>query len=158
MIAELLGQRRRELSRLRALSVKVTELSAAASREAFGRFAAQFVASEKAQQLVLTMEELPSVFREVDYGRWLRADARSVVAEPGMRWLSRGRRGAVCVRFDRWAGLPGVRIGLDRMRDEWALSWPGVFVSFEARRALSVSIDYEVTCCDLSALGGSPYR
>src|SRR5262245_42490779 len=123
MMAELLRQRRRELSRLRGLSVKVSELSAAASREAFGRFASQFVAPEKAPELVaVTGARTGAVaVREMDYGTWLRADARVVVAGAGMKWLSAGRRGAAIVRFDRWAGFPGVRLGADRMRDEWAL-------------------------------------
>lgn len=158
MIAELYRQRRRELSRLRALSVRVTELSAAASREVFARFVAQFVASDRAPELMRVVSQGPFFFRELDYGRWLRLDAQPVVAGAGMAWLAGGRRGAACVRFDRWAALPAVRIGVDRMRDEWALSWPGVYISFEARRALSVSIDYDVTCCDLSSLGASPYR
>src|SRR5262245_9556223 len=106
MIVEPLRQRRRELSRLRALSVRVTELSARASREAFDRLAAQFVTSERAQELLVVMCQVPSVFREVDYGPWLRLDVRPAVVGAGMGWLSGGRRGAACIRFDRWTGLP----------------------------------------------------
>ena len=87
-----------------------------------------------------------------------RPDARPREADGRLAWLAAGVRSTSCIRFDRWAGFPAMRFSIDRMRNEWALSWPGAYVSFDARRALSVSIDYEITCCDLGALGSSPYR
>jgi hypothetical protein len=44
------------------------------------------------------------------------------------------------------------------MDDVWAASWPGLFVSFDAGRALAVSIDYEVLRSDLRVPRASPYR
>lgn len=50
---------------------------------------------------------------------------------------------------------PTGRVGAARTR---TALWPGVFVSFEAGRALTVSIDYEIARSDLRASRSSPCR
>jgi hypothetical protein len=158
MIAELRRIRRWELSRLRALSVEVSELAADLSRKVIWQFAEQFVGPERARQFLSAVETARFTGREVDYSRWMRQDARVPRERPGVAWLSRGRLWGACIRFDRRAIFRPLEMSMARMEDEWVLSWPGAYVSFDTRRAMSVSIDYEVTCCDLSSLGASPYR
>jgi hypothetical protein len=158
MMRELRRIQRRHIARLRELQVAATELSAAGSRAALGQFAEMFVLPERAADFLLAIEAARAAMRELEYGRWLRQDAPPVEHRPHLGWLSRGRPGAACIRLDRRVVFPALHLPLDRMLDEWALSWPGAYVSFETRRAIVVSLDYELTCCDLSALGQSPYR
>jgi hypothetical protein len=158
MIAELRRIRRRQIARLRALSVEVTELSAKKSRAALLELADKFIGPERAAGFLEVVEAARACRREVDYTRWLRADGRPPERRPRLGWLVGERPRAVCIRFDRRVLFPALRLGLDGMQDEWAFSWPGAYVSFADRRALVVSLDYEVTCCDLSTPGASPYR
>jgi hypothetical protein len=158
VLAELRRLRRREISRLRALSVDVSELSVKRSRAALSTFVEQFVAPEQAAGFLAVVEAARASHREVDYARWMRQDGRPPQRRPRLRWLSAGREGATCLRFDPRVVLQALRLSVDGMQDVWAFSWPGAYVSFDDRRAMVVSIDYEVTCCDLSAAGASPYR
>ncbi len=158
MLAELRRLRRRDVARLRLVSVEVQELSAKASREAMAELAQRFVEPDRVGAFLTVVEAARVSLREVAYGRWLREDGRPPERRPRLSWLSGGRAGATCLRFDRRVVLPALRLGIDDMPDEWAFSWPGLYVSFEDRRAIVVSIDYEVTCCDLSAPAASPYR
>ena len=150
---------RREIKRLRALRVKVAELSPARSRALFERFAGEFVGPERAPVYLDEVERAGGRGLPVDHGRWLRPDCEVVLGSAGCaRWLAGGRRGARCVRFDRRAGLPAVEIAIDTLDDVWAASWPGLFVSFDAGRAIAVSINYEVLRSDLRVPRASPYR
>ena len=158
MIAELRRIRKRQLARLRALAVEVSELSSKKSREALLELADKFIGPERAAGFLEAVEAARVSRREVDYARWLRSDGRPPERKPRLGWLVGGRPGAMCVRFDRRVIFPALRLGLDGMLDEWAFTWPGAYVSFDDRRALVVSLDYEVTCCDLSMPGASPYR
>jgi hypothetical protein len=148
---------RREIKRLRALRVKLAELAPARSHALFERFAGEFVGPERAPVFLREVQRAGGLC--VDPGRWLRPDCAVVLGSAGCaRWLAGGRRGARCVRFDRRPGLPAVEIAIDTMDDVWAASWPGLFVSFDAGRALAVSIDYEVLRSDLRVPRASPYR
>jgi hypothetical protein len=150
---------RREIKRLRALRVKLAELAPARSHALFERFAGEFVGPERAPVFLAEVRRAGGRGLCVDPGRWLRPDCAVVLGSAGCaRWLAGGRRGARCVRFDRRAGLPAVEIAIDTMDDVWAASWPGLFVSFDAGRALAVSIDYEVLRSDLRVPRASPYR
>jgi hypothetical protein len=150
---------RREIKRLRALRVKLAELTPARSRALFERFAGEFVGPERAPVYLDEVRRAGDRGLGIDHGRWLRPDCAVVLGSAGCaRWLAGGRRGARCVRFDRRAELPAVEIAIDTMDDVWAASWPGLFVSFDAGRALAVSIDYEVRCSDLRVPRASPYR
>jgi hypothetical protein len=151
---------RREIKRLRALRVKLAELTPARSRALFERFAGEFVGPERAPVYLDEVRRAGDRGLGIDHGRWLRPDCAVVLLGSAgcARWLAGGRRGARCVRFDRRAELPAVEIAIDTMDDVWAASWPGLFVSFDAGRALAVSIDYEVRCSDLRVPRASPYR
>jgi len=79
-------------------------------------------------------------------------------AQGCLGWLAAGRVDARCVRLDRRGAMPALRIDLGTMDEGWVTSWPGVFVHFDAGRALAVTVHYEVFQCDLHACTGSPYR
>lgn len=75
-----------------------------------------------------------------------------------LRWLTAGKVGARCVRFERRARLPALEIAVDTLDEAWATSWPGVLVDFDAGRALVITVDYEELRCDLQPSGQTPYR
>jgi hypothetical protein len=130
-----------------------------ASRRLFERFVGEFVEKEHGARLRAEAARRAVWGGGLDIERWLRPDCtRRASAEGGMRWLGREDPAARCVRFERHAHMPALEIALATMDDTWAGSWPGVFVRFEAGRALVVSLDYEVFRCDLRAGGATPYR
>lgn len=147
--------RRYELARLRALGVEVAELGAARSRGLFERFVREFVEPER----------IADFLREVrhqglgDLHRFLREDCTQRTRGRGcLGWLWPAERAGRCVRFEKRVELPALEIAVATMDETWAASWPGVFVNFEAGRALVITVDYEVLRCDRGAMRRSPYR
>jgi hypothetical protein len=150
---------RGEIGRLRALRVKVAELGPARGRAVVERFAREFVDPERTGAYLEAIRRAGEHDIGIDHDRWLRPDCTAPESGRGcLQWLTRGVRGARCVRFDRRARLPVVEIAIDTMQDAWAASWPGLFICFDAARALAVSLDYEVSGCDLRAMRSTPYR
>ncbi len=158
MIDELRRVHRRQIARLRDLSVDVRELSPEASREAMILFAREFLGAERTGDFVTEVDAAKATFREVDYGRWLWQGAPPPALKPRFGWLSDWMPRTTCLRFDRRVALPALRLSIPGMLDEWAFSWPGVYVSFDKGRAILVSLDCEVTCYELSPSRKSHYR
>jgi hypothetical protein len=124
------------------------------SRALFLRFVDEFV--DPAQRALV----LDEVARRgcADLDRALRDDCTRQTSGRGcLAWLDPPERGGRCVRFETRPGLSALEITVATLEDTWAASWPGVFVSFEAGRALVVTVDYEVRRCDRGARR-SPYR
>lgn len=147
--------RRHELARLRALGVEITEISRARTRAMFERFAREFIAPEHGARF----------FEDVrrrgldDLQRWMRHDCTlRTIAQGCLAWLGPRENLDPCVRFEKSADLPALEIALATMDETWAASWPGVFVNFDAGRALVITVDYEVLRCDRGAARTSPYR
>lgn len=147
--------RRDELGRLRGLGVEITEIGRVRTRSLFDRFVREFIAPEHAV----------SFFEDVkrrgldDLQRWMRHDRTlRTVAEGSLAWLAPRADLRRCVRFEKRADLPALEVEIATMDEAWATSWPGAFVSFEAGRALVVTVDYEVLRCDRGPNGMSPYR
>lgn len=158
MIAELRHIHRQRLRRLRELAVEVKELSASQSQAALARFAAAFIGAERAEAFLGAVQAARESHRELDYGRWLWRGEPPPALQPRFGWLSDWRPGVSCVRFDLRVALTTVSLDTYGMLDEWAFSWPGVYVSFENQRAMLVSLEREVMCYDLLAPGKAPYR
>lgn len=151
--------RRGEIDRLSALGVEVAELGRRASSRLFDRFVSEFVEPERADRLRAEAKRNAAWGSAIDLERWMRPDCTlRARAAGGMGWLARGDLSKRCVRFERRAHLPALEIAVATMDDAWAGSWPGAFVSFDAGRALVVTLDYEVLRCDLRARRGTPYR
>ena len=147
--------RRYELARLRALGVAITELGQPRSRALLERFVREFVEPERSAHL---LEEVKQQ-RLGELDRWMREDCTQRASGRGcLAWLGPRERGGRCVRLEKRASLPALEIEIATLEDTWAASWPGVFVNFEAGRALVITIDYEVRRCDRGALQRSPYR
>lgn len=147
--------RRYELARLRALGVAVTELGQARSRALVERFVREFVEPERSAHVLEEVRQ--QRFGELD--RWTREDCTQRASGRGcLSWLGPQERGGRCVRLEKRASLPALEIVVATLEDTWAASWPGVFVNFEAGRALVITIDYEVRRCDRGASKRSPYR
>lgn len=158
MIDELRRIHRRQIARLRALSVPVEELSREASMAALTRFAKAFLGAERTGDFLTEVIAAQASGREVDYGRWLWQGAPLPALKPRFGWLSDWMPGTTCVRFDRRVAFPALRLAIPAMADEWAFSWPGAYASFDKGRAILVSLDGEVTCFELSPTGRSHYR
>ncbi|MEP7121739.1 MAG: hypothetical protein ABJE95_12545 [Byssovorax sp.] len=147
--------RRDEVARLRALGVEITEIGRAKSRSLFDRFVREFIAPEHAARF------LDDVKRRGldDLQRWMRHDRTlRTLAQGSLAWLAPREELRRCVRFEKRPDLPALEVELATMDEAWATSWPGAFVSFEAGRALVVTVDYEVLRCDRGARLTSPYR
>ena len=152
-------QRRFEIARLTELGVSMTELGLQATRRLYDRFIEQFVDAEHAGALRAHLESAEASERSIEITRWLRADRVRRGGPLGCaRWLGEGGRAARCVRFERRASLPALEIDLGTLDDAWAASWPGVFVNFDAGRAVAISLDYEDVRCDVRAAPATPYR
>jgi hypothetical protein len=154
------ASQRDEVERLQALGVVLTEIPPARAREILARFVREFVDPARGDQLEEELGRAQRAERAFDFERWLRPECvRHRGGAPGcVRWLASRARGARCVRFERSTHLPALAIDLATLEDEWAASWPGVFVSFEAARAVVVTVDYEELRCDVRASRGAPYR
>lgn len=158
MIAALRRIHRKQMSRLRDLSLDVVELSAAQARDAQIRFARAFLGAERATAFLAESDAAQATGREVDYALWLGEGAPLPEIKPRFGWLSDWHPQTTCIRFDRRVALPAVRFSVAGMLDEWAFSWPGAYVCFDGGRALHVSLDREVACYDPKARGKAPYR
>lgn len=158
--------RRDAVERLLGLGVTLAEIPAARSRHLLARFVDEFVDPERAPALTAEISGSHLVPRRpLDFDRWLRPECvrRGRVAADGcVRWLREGigasQPAPPCIRFERAADLPALAVDLSTLDDTWAASWPGLFVSFEAARAVAVTLDYEEIRCDLHPARGTPYR
>jgi len=145
--------RRDAIERLQALGVALAEIPLARSRPLLERFVSEFVDPSRVGEL---RRELG---RPLEIDRWLRPECVQSGGSIGcVRWLAADAPGARCVRFERSVTLPGLDIDLATLDDTWAASWPGLFVSFDAGRALVVTLDYEEVRCDVRSARGTPYR
>jgi hypothetical protein len=147
--------RRDELGRLRALGVEIAEIGRVRSRSLFDRFVREFIAPENAARF---FEDVKRRGLD-DLQRWMRHDRTlRTLAEGSLAWLAPRAELGRCVRFEKRADLPALEVDVATMEEAWATSWPGAFVSFEAGRALVVTVDYEVLRCDRGDKQRSPYR
>ncbi len=147
------AERRQAIERLAALGVAFVEIPLARSRQLFARFLRDFTDASRAAEL---HRELA---RPLDLDGWLRAECVHGGRALGcVRWLAAPAPGARCLRFERSVTLPALAIDLGTLDDTWAASWPGLFVSFDAGRAVVVTLDYEQVRCDVRATRGTPYR
>jgi hypothetical protein len=161
---------RAQLGRLTALGVGLVEIPPARARALLDRFVREFLDPCRAADLSRELAAPREAWRTLDFDRWLRPEcvrraengARSSLrggAAGCVAWLLAGSSAAsACVRFERTAHLPALAVDLATLDDAWAASWPGLFVSFEAGRAVVVTVDYEEIRCDVSAPSASPYR
>jgi len=161
---------RAQMARLTALGVGLVEIPPARTRALFDRFVDEFLDPSGAADLSRELAAPPEARRALDFDRWLRPEcvrraehgARSSLrsgAAGCVAWLLAGSPAASpCVRFERTAHLPALAVDLATLEDAWAASWPGVFVSFEAGRAVVVTVDYEEIRCEVRAPAASPYR
>jgi hypothetical protein len=151
--------RRDEIARLTALGAAVTELTFAATREHLLRFARELVEPAQSELFFEALARAASAQRPFAYERWVRADAIARFDRVGcVRWLMEGAETARGIRFDRFPELPAMEIDLTTIQDAWAASWPGVLASFEAGRAVVITLDYEEIRCEVRAGRGTPYR
>ncbi|MEZ4307864.1 MAG: hypothetical protein R3F14_07435 [Polyangiaceae bacterium] len=162
MLVHLRKVHRGQAARLRELAVGVNVLSPARSREELSRFAEMFLGVERAGSFLAEAGAAAGTGREIEYGKWLWDGAPPPKTRPQFGWLSDWMPGTSCVRFDRRPMLPALSFPVAAMLDAWALSWPGAYVAFSARRAIVVSLDREVSCFDPDRRGSpavqSPYR
>jgi hypothetical protein len=149
---------RRQLLRLRALGAEFEVLGRAESHEVRRRFAEQFVDPAELPSVIPALLARALDGRCFAFDRVLRPDGSShpTRAVSSLRWLTADFREPRCHRFEPYPNLPALAIVATSLEEAWAASWPGVIVSFETRRALVVTLDYERIHCDLG--GRSPYR
>jgi hypothetical protein len=153
------ASRRDEIERLQALGVVLAEIPPAPARALLARFVREFVDPARGARLSEELARVDPSPRAFDFERWLRPECvRRRGASGCVRWLASRAGGARCVRFERSVHLPALAIDLSTIDDTWAASWPGVFVSFEAARAVVVTVDYEEVRCDVRVARGTPYR
>ena len=135
------------------------EIAPARARPLLARFIDEFIDPERAAELRALLDASGARDLPFELARWLRPDrARRADAGGCARWLASGRTPARCLRFERRASLPALEIDLATLDDTWAASWPGVFVSFAAGRAVMVTLDYEELRCHLRATPATPYQ
>jgi hypothetical protein len=148
-----------EIARLRALGVQLVELAEGPSRVLFERFVREFIDPERGERMVEATATRSPADVAFDFGQWVRPDCVRRPKDRGcLAWLMHHGRHSQCVRFDRRPRLPAVKIAAATMDDAWAASWPGLFVNFDAGRAIAISIDYEEIRCDLRITTATPYR
>jgi hypothetical protein len=161
--------RRAQIGRLTALGVGLVEIPSARARPLLDRFVREFLDPSHTAELSRELAAPRGAAGALEFDRWLRPEcvrraetgARSSLrggAAGCVAWLLAGSAAASCVRFERTAHLPALAVDLATLEDAWAASWPGLFVSFEAGRAVVVTVDYEEIRCDVRAPAGSPYR
>jgi hypothetical protein len=164
--------RRAQIDRLEALGVELQEISSSRGRRLLDRFLHEFLDPRSAAQVSAELARPPGAARPLDFDRWLRPECvrrgerGSHASHQGgsagcVAWLLAGSTGAPavpCVRFERRPDLPALAIDLATLDDAWAASWPGLFVSFEAGRAVVITLDYEEVRCDVRAARATPYR
>jgi hypothetical protein len=150
---------RGEIARLAKLGVRLVEVAPPEAARLFARFIDQFIDPEHAASVRALARVARPGDRPVELGRLLRADRTSRGGPQGCAaWLASRKGEATCVRFERRLALPVSQIALVTLEDAWAASWPGVFVNFEAGRAVVITPDYEDLRCDTRSLSATPYR
>lgn len=150
--AEALQEQR--IERLRALGVVLVPLPLRETRALQRRFREAFVDPSQQDEYARVLEG----GRAIEHQRFLRADSVRPLGPRGssLAWLTSGSARTQCHRMEREPWLPAVHLVPGSVEETWVASWPGVFVSFDAGRALVVTLDYERIYCDLR--GRTPYR
>lgn len=94
----------------------------------------------------------------LDYSKFLcssfASDARASLPLMVNEWLTSNGAHPACHRFDQRATVPVCMIQMRSVEPSMVASWPGLFVEFEAGRALAVGLDGERTFCDLRVKAG----
>jgi len=131
-----------------------TTIDAAQSLALLTRFANEFVVPSKHEAFVMALRRSPVKQKAFDYERYLRPDCTADVTDGRdlLRWLAAGEDEASCIFFQRHAFRPASRFSISSLREDRAMSWPGLFVNFNACRALAVTLDLERFCCDLGRI------
>lgn len=151
--------RRIEVDRLEELGVVMTEIAPSSAAKLLVRFVEEFVDPRDAGALLDHLEASHAEGRALEIARWIRPDRARRGGPLGCaRWLAAGRDRARCVRFERRVRMPALEIDLATLDDAWAASWPGVFVNFDAGRAVVITLDYEDVRCDVREGRSTPYR
>lgn len=145
---------RQRIERLRALGAVLVPLPLRETRALLRRFREAFVDPAQQDEHARALEG----GRAIEHQRFLRADSVRPLAPQGssLAWLTSGSARMQCHRIEREPWLPAVHLVPGSVEETWVASWPGVFVSLDAGRALVVTLDYERIYCDLR--GRSPYR
>ncbi|AKT42744.1 hypothetical protein [Chondromyces crocatus] len=149
-----LSLQQQRLGQLRKLGAIFAPLGQEETRTFHRRFLESFVDPLRYEELVAALTRR----RAIDHHRFLRADVVRGGAPPqgAIAWLTSGSPSTACIRIEREPWLPGLHLQPTSLEEIWLSSWPGVFVCFEAGRAILVTLDYERIYCTLG--GRSPYR
>lgn len=123
------------------MGIGVEEMSPVQSRALLVQFLGDFVDPERKDSFALALRRSPVRQRPVDYERVLRSDR--IVSDAGgtdlLRWLSRDGTSPYCHFFQRQAWKPAARFLISSLSEPISTSWPGIFVNFDAGRALVVT-------------------
>lgn len=157
-VAHLRQIRLNQITRLREFGVIVRDLPSNAARDVFWKFGSAFVGGDQLLSYWAEVNAAQSTFRELDFDRWLRRDGRPELKVPSIGWVVNRLAGRFLYRLERRVAFGVAHVGVDFFRDEWAFSWPGAYVSFDHKRAITVSNDYEVAWYDMRPTVNSPYR
>ncbi len=140
-----------EIARIRALGVVVTFLQLSPALALRKRVAEVFVVPDAHERVMFPTKAVP-------FESLLRVELQ--VPRPigsAVEWLCEreaGWRGIL--RLDRVASRV-VTVQPQTIEPTWLLSWPGVYVAADMKRAIAVGVDYEVVFCD-AVLRPQPYR
>ena len=131
--------------------VESGEIDPEQTRVLLGRFVEEFVEPARREALSMLLRRSPAKQRPIDYERVLRSD-RTVDATADanlLRWLSAEGRHPYCYFLQRDARRPATRMRIATLNESLATSWPGVFVNFDAGRAIAVTPDMQRVKCDV---------
>jgi hypothetical protein len=127
-----------------------SELDADEGRVLLARFVREFVQPQKQEALMARIQRRSAKQVTLDYERYLpEACTEDVTAgKEILRWLSVDGAHSVCFFFPRNISRPVTRLDISFLREHVATSWPGLFVNFDAGRALAVTLDMERFRCE----------
>lgn len=119
----------------------------------WGRLVEEYLDPRKREKFCAVLGRSPKKRESLEYATFLRpectVDVSTGLPQSLMNWLTSNGTHGICHRFDQRTTIPICALEVHSLDPAIATSWPGLFVEFEAGRALAITLDAERFSCDI---------
>jgi hypothetical protein len=119
----------------------------------WGRLVEEYLDPQKREKFCAILKRSPKKRESLEYATFLRPactiDVTTRLPQLLVSWLTSNGAHGTCYRFDQRTTIPICALEVHSLDPAIATSWPGLYVEFEAGRALAITLDAERFSCDI---------